>query len=446
MRKILFTSVFSLFMLSLLFTSLSASLNGPPPSIVVNTNSDNAIANDTLCTLREAITNANMDTDTTSGDCNAGAGNDTITFVTSYTIILSDNLPSITSTITISSANHNIALDGANNYRVFRVQNDGSLDLSNLTIQNGWGNYQGIGNIGGGLLNYSGTVTITNVTFNQNRVDDIEPKGGAIYNSSGQIYIDSSTFSENEASDGGGAIFNQNGTVTITNTTFLTNTGGYGAAILNEGTLQLMNSQLISNTASREGGGLYNSFGAATINTSTFNKNNANYGGGISVRSGQVTLDASSIINNIANQGGGGLYNEGGQLAIQNGSLVDGNVANGEGGGGILFDGDEPDETTTIRHSTISNNISNEDYGAGIYASDDGDEDGILLIEHTVISGNINYADEGSGVVTYGPTMTITHSAIVNNINYEEGDAGVGLGRQQPSSIPPFPAIKPPRQ
>jgi hypothetical protein len=51
-------------------------------NLIVNTLSNTATAADDLCTLREAITNANNDGDTTSGDCQASGsyGTDTITF------------------------------------------------------------------------------------------------------------------------------------------------------------------------------------------------------------------------------------------------------------------------------------------------------------------------------------------------------------------------------
>src|SRR5580704_10173617 len=47
-------------------------------TIIVNTELDETISGDGLCSLREAINNANGKTDTTGGDCNSGTGNDTI--------------------------------------------------------------------------------------------------------------------------------------------------------------------------------------------------------------------------------------------------------------------------------------------------------------------------------------------------------------------------------
>ena len=49
-------------------------------TITVDSAADNETANDNACTLREAINNANGNNDTTSGDCTAGSGTDTIEF------------------------------------------------------------------------------------------------------------------------------------------------------------------------------------------------------------------------------------------------------------------------------------------------------------------------------------------------------------------------------
>jgi CSLREA domain-containing protein len=49
-------------------------------ALVVNSILDTTTAGDANCTLREAIINANADSDLTSGDCPAGSGHDSITF------------------------------------------------------------------------------------------------------------------------------------------------------------------------------------------------------------------------------------------------------------------------------------------------------------------------------------------------------------------------------
>jgi CSLREA domain-containing protein len=60
-----------------------------PSTITVNTLSDSSTSSDGLCSLREAINNANnAGTDTTGGDCVVGSGTDTINFSISGTVTL----------------------------------------------------------------------------------------------------------------------------------------------------------------------------------------------------------------------------------------------------------------------------------------------------------------------------------------------------------------------
>lgn len=68
--------------------------------ILVDSAAD-VVAVDAVCTLREAI--ANADADTSGGDCVAGSGPDTITFVSDYTITLAGSqLAAVSSEITIT--------------------------------------------------------------------------------------------------------------------------------------------------------------------------------------------------------------------------------------------------------------------------------------------------------------------------------------------------------
>lgn len=75
-------------------------------TITVDSVADNTTASDANCTLREAITNANNDADSTGGDCIAGAGADTIEFSIGsglQTISLLSDLPEITTQIAIDA-------------------------------------------------------------------------------------------------------------------------------------------------------------------------------------------------------------------------------------------------------------------------------------------------------------------------------------------------------
>ncbi|MEM9530297.1 MAG: CSLREA domain-containing protein [Pseudomonadota bacterium] len=91
-------------------------------SIVVNSAADSATAGDGACTLREAISNANADADSSGGDCAAGGAAETITFAIGggapETIALTTALPDMTSPINLDASSQCatppcIVLDGS---------------------------------------------------------------------------------------------------------------------------------------------------------------------------------------------------------------------------------------------------------------------------------------------------------------------------------------------
>jgi CSLREA domain-containing protein len=213
--------------------------------IVVNSLLDTTTGSDGKCTLREAITNANADSDTTGGDCAAGSGADTITFNESGTITLGSTLPDIVDAagLTMDGTGQTVSISGGNLVRVLIVYAvDASLTLNNLTIANGYS-----GN-GGGIQN-SGTLTITNSTLSGNRAGN----GGGIFNNGGTLTVTNSTFSGNSAGVdyggmGGGIV--SHGTLTITNSTFSGNSAGAGGGIKYLGGTALLRNTIVANSAS----------------------------------------------------------------------------------------------------------------------------------------------------------------------------------------------------
>ena len=98
-------------------------MSAPLALITVNSPLDTVVAGDGLCTLREAIGNANANADTTAGDCAAGAGVDTIGFNIAgggviATITPASALPAILDPVTIDGSTQGcpgppcIVLDG----------------------------------------------------------------------------------------------------------------------------------------------------------------------------------------------------------------------------------------------------------------------------------------------------------------------------------------------
>jgi predicted outer membrane repeat protein len=226
------------------------------------------------CTLVDAITAAN--TDTATGDCPAGdPGADTIVLPANSTISLTDGQLPITSAIIIEGNGATIARDSsAPPFRIFDVGSGANLTLNHSIISGGSAEF------GGGILNYGGSLTLTN-----------------------------STVSGNTVARGGGGIENFYGSLTLTNSTVSGNTGSgntvaRGGGIRSRGgQATLINSTVSGNSASHEGGGIYATAGALTLTNSTVSGNSSTSGGGIITIYGTLTLAHSLVSGNTASQG-----------------------------------------------------------------------------------------------------------------------------------------------
>src|SRR5208337_4569750 len=143
-------------------------------TITVNNTTDPATTSGNgFCTLREAIDNANAKSDTTSGDCAAGTGTDTINFSVSGTITLvGSGLPAIVNTLTIDGTGQTVTVSGNGSVQILTVNSSANLTVNDLTITAG-----GNTTDGGDILNH-GTLTVTNSTISSGNVAD---DGGGIY-------------------------------------------------------------------------------------------------------------------------------------------------------------------------------------------------------------------------------------------------------------------------
>ncbi len=251
---------------------------------------DSSWSDDGACSLREAIANANNDSQvfTSAGECPAGSGPDTITLAIDVTLTITDNnadgngangLPVITTTLTIDGAGYTLARadNGTPDFRFFYLnQGSTNLTLNDMIITNGHADT----NNGGGLLMTAGQVMIESVTFSNNQAN----AGGAIHRS-GTLRINNSRFVANQATNSGGAIV-------------YTSAGGSGDAILNS---------LFDGNSSQGSGGALNINSAPNIVNSTFINNSADGNGGALSNSSQYPprLYNVTIIGNTAAFGGG---------------------------------------------------------------------------------------------------------------------------------------------
>lgn len=199
-----------------------------------------------------------------------------------YTISFTQNISLTTSSTDISNTHlstgllvegNDFAIDGQDisGVRPFEVEADTAVAFQNITIMNG-----NVTDMGGGILNLQGTITITN-----------------------------STLKSNSATSHGGGIENRGGTITIVNSTIMDNQAADGGGIFNDGigSISIINSTLSHNSAVAGGGGaIFNiGSGAFSISHSTISHNSATFnGGGIFNLARQIDLDNSIIANSVS--------------------------------------------------------------------------------------------------------------------------------------------------
>ncbi|MCB9136183.1 MAG: hypothetical protein H6636_12210 [Anaerolineales bacterium] len=316
--------------------SLSPVHGARAATIMVDSAADNLTAGDTLCTLREAIRNANLPLggDLTSGDCEtADSGLDTIVFASSL-----DTTPitlsitgsgedaaaqgdlDITGSVTITGNGAGKTIIDANGIdRVFQLFSGITVTINDLTIQGGNRTGTHPTGSGAGILSEA-TLILNNVKISGNTAGD---RGGGIYggyNASGSTTLNHVYVTGNTAGGRGGGLYFAGGTSTVSNSTISSNTviapGTSGGGIFVGETnvsLSMNNSTLSGNTANDSGGGLalYQSGSTVTafLNHVTVAFNTANAassggGGGIArISAGTLNLGNSIVSNNTSSNG-----------------------------------------------------------------------------------------------------------------------------------------------
>ena len=205
----------------------------------------------------------------------------------------------------------------------------------------------------------------------------------------------------------GGAILNQ-GTLNLVNGSTLSGNTGLGGGIYNAGGIVSISGSILTGDRGGSGGAIYNSLGTVTISNSILSGNGALYnGGGIYNVGGTVVIGNSTVSGNGA-RFGGGIYNSGGTVTMSNGSTLSGNAAwhadypwAGGDGGGLYNDGG----TVAINNSTLSGNTADANFGSGggIY-----NKSGAVAVEnYSSITGNTASDVDNRSVLYLDSTSTI---------------------------------------
>lgn len=262
----------------------------------------------------------------------------------------------------------NLTITGASGSSEYNIRSYGSLSLVDSQI---------IGAItdAGGLLSL-GNLTVRRSSFSNNATYGIECQG--------IVFIKKSHINNN-GSTGFYPYYGAN--VTLEGTTVNQN-GDDGIYAYYGCSLILKNCHVNRNT----GYGLENSYTAnCLIENSSFNNNTSS---GIYFEGGATTVTRSKINDN----GEGGVYGEYGSMTINN-SVLNGNLEYG----GIYND---DDSIIYVYDSTISNNTTVEDDGAGFY------NDGVALLSGCTLTNNTSVS---GGAVYNGYLLTILNSTIQHN-------------------------------
>lgn len=256
--------------------------------------------------------------------------------------------------------------------------------------------------------------------------------GGGVYiegnNTTGfSVTINGGTFSGNEATGNGGGFYvgGSKSIVEVSNGVQITgNKAANGAGFYCAGgslTVSGTSTKINNNVASGNGGGFYGASNI-TVGEATISGNNAGNGGGFYVN-GQATTtiaiqNGSVISGNMAIQNGAGVYITNGNLTFSN-STTKGNTATGNGGGFFVNGGTFNLTGGTIGSSGEGNHAVN---GGGLYI-----QGGNSIIS----SGSVQYntATNGGGVyVASGSTAAFSNGSITSNRAVEGAGAYIATG------------------
>src|SRR5262245_60166070 len=330
-------------------------------------------AGDGELSLREALTLANLNTES-----------DTITFeqtLAGGTLTLTSGELTIgTDGITVDgdidgNGTADSTVSGNNASRVFLISDGATTTiaaaLNGLVISGGATALRG----GGVYVGDADALTLTNATVSGNNAGLYG--GGIAGGSNSAITLTNATVSGNSAGDFGGGIF-----------------GDYNAAIT------LTNATVSGNSASLfDGGGIFRADGTAiTLTNATVSGNNAGrYGGGIiGVGNSAITLTNATVSGNSAAYFGGGISGGNNSAITLTNATVTGNSA-GRYGGGIFSFG--VNTVTTLANSIVAGNDATR-------LGDDLSGGSSLLSQLVFAGGNVIGSAPESFASVSGPSPT----------------------------------------
>lgn len=274
---------------------------------------------------------------------------------------------------------------------------DNVVTLKNGSVSNFSGKVTSTDHFGAVVTATTGTLKIDNVTFENNKFDEVNTGDkqhngtrGIIRAAGANLEVAKSTFAGNEAVLGGAINVWSNGenTVKITDSTFTGNaTKSHGGAVYITG------SQVKTNIAD-----------------ATFSKNTSGKQGGALqlAGAGETTITNTTFSENAAGTFGGAINATGTKVAATNVTFEGNKAASADGHGGALFVDGQGASYTQVGGKFVGNSAKKN--GGAIRVQDGAD----LALNNVVFDGNT--AANGGAVDTFNAgNVTFTDTTFTNN-------------------------------
>jgi predicted outer membrane repeat protein len=261
-----------------------------------------------------------------------------------------------------------------------------------------------------GTVNDHGDTTLIRCAFLDNHSEGF---GGGLYSHlHAQTQVIDCTFINNSTPvDGGGAYNKGSRHVTYTGCHFEGNTADRGAGFYGkEDSLTTFAGCTFTDNVAPKGGAIYGDLADATLVDCTFTGNIANGegGGGVWFEQGVQSVTACSFIDNVA-FAGGGLYNKLSVTTVTGCTFIGNSALDG---GGLWNEG----EPISVTACTFTDNVG--ETGGGIY-NDDSD----AIIVDCTFTGNVASDGDGGG----GITNAFESNAIIIDCTFVENSSIGGL-------------------
>lgn len=274
---------------------------------------------------------------------------------------------------------------------------DNVVTLKNGSVSNFSGKVTSTDHFGAVVTATTGTLKIDNVTFENNKFDEVNTGDkqhngtrGIICAAGANLEVAKSTFAGNEAVLGGAINVWSNGenTVQITDSTFTGNaTKSHGGAV------HITGSQV-----------------KTTIADATFSKNTSGKQGGALqlAGAGETTITNTTFSENAAGTFGGAINATGTKVAATNVTFEGNKAASADGHGGALFVDGQGASYTQVGGKFVGNSAKKN--GGAIRVQDGAD----LALNNVVFDGNT--AANGGAVDTFNAgNVTFTDTTFTNN-------------------------------